>query len=340
MNPSVPPPKQQLNAYQPSPSPLPSAPAKQSAFASYEPSSIVASPSVPSKAESNPNQSKPSPYQYAPYQPPVSINAAARAENAPREQEAKLEASKSASSSEEKSEAASLEDKVLCLTLRLWWFVFLGLMTLLLCLIIGCLATPRWTYQGDGDYEITGGLLVCSNCPGDADGESYASIIKNDDFCDDDLLDGFCETITNLQGAGGVYLAFSLFTIVVLVVWAVFFILQVLKKKFPGPKWVPYLFPGLALVLNFLGIAAWGGASEAKFKDKDKCDVMSLADKEDICATDGPGLALFIFLFLILFSALFAVVYCLAGRKKQEEDPNSPGSSQSLNQAPKDGDRV
>jgi hypothetical protein len=112
--------------------------------------------------------------------------------------------------------------------------------------------------------------------------------------------EGFCEIITNLQGSGGAYLAFSLFTIVVLLVWTIFFVLQILKKKFPGPKWLAYLFPVLALGLNFIANAALVGASEAKFKDK--CDVMSLADKEDICTAD---LALPIFLFLISFRALF-----------------------------------
>lgn len=230
------------------------------------------------------------------------------------------------------------DEKFLCLKIRLWHFIFLGLMAFLLILIIGCLATPRWVYQGDSDTEIIGGLLVCYNCPGDLDGETYASIIKNDDFCDNSNLDGLCDTIKKLQGAGGAYLAFSLFTVVVLLVWTTYFILHILKKNFPGPKWIPYLFPLLSLILNFLAIAAWGGASEAKYRDKDKCDVISTADEEDICATDGPGLALLIFLFLIFYSVLFGIYYFMTTRQKKQEDDDP--NSIALKKSPKHEDRV
>jgi hypothetical protein len=236
-------------------------------------------------------------------------------------------------------EQDNLDDKLLCLKLRLWWFIFLGLMAFLLILIIGCLATPRWVFQGDGDFELQGGLLKCTDCPGDLDGETYKDIIDDDDYCDNQVYDGLCDTIKKLQGAGGAYLAFSIFTIIVLLGWSVFFIFAIFKKKFPGPHWIPYLFPVVTLVLNFLAIASWGGASEAKFKDKDNCDMMSLSDEEDICATDGPGLALFIFLLLILYGGFFSVIHFLNTRRKQGE-ASEPKNSKALNEAPKNDDRV
>lgn len=230
------------------------------------------------------------------------------------------------------------DERLLCMSLKIWLFLFIGLMGFLFILIIGCLATPRWAYQGDSDLELIGGLLVCTDCPGDLDGEKYADIIDDDDYCDSDNFDGLCDVITKLERAGGTYLAFSIFTIIVLLVWTAFLALNIFKKKFPGPAWIPYLFPALALLFNFIAIAAWGGLSEAKFKNKSSCDTFSLSSEEDICATDGPGLALFIFLYLILYGAAFAVFYFLTLRKKTED--KEVDSSKALKEAPKYEDRV
>eukprot|EP00359_Climacostomum_virens_P005332 CAMPEP_0204904138 /NCGR_PEP_ID=MMETSP1397-20131031/4686_1 /ASSEMBLY_ACC=CAM_ASM_000891 /TAXON_ID=49980 /ORGANISM="Climacostomum Climacostomum virens, Strain Stock W-24" /LENGTH=537 /DNA_ID=CAMNT_0052072883 /DNA_START=69 /DNA_END=1682 /DNA_ORIENTATION=- len=310
---------------------------------SYDPSAYPVQANPPSSAQAKlyeanppPAQAQPSPYQYSYAAPGVNHSVKS---DIPLGNSNVGALAIEKKDDDHKSDEPDNDEKFLCLKIKIWLFIFLGLMAFLFILIIGCLATPRWAYQGDDDLEIIGGLLTCSDCPGTLDGETYADIMEDDDYCDNEFFDGLCDTITKLQHAGGAYLAFSIFTIVVLLFWTAFFILNIFKKKIPGPKWLPYLLPALALLLNFLAIASWGGASEAKFKDKDECDVLSLTDDEDICATDGPGLALFIYLYLILYSVLFAVFYFMTSRRKQAEGSDNT-SSKALNEAPKNDDRV
>jgi hypothetical protein len=180
---------------------------------------------------------------------------------------------------------------------KYWTLMLVLLQLLVLAIILATLCTPHWVQQRDNQVSWEGGLLVCSNCPDEYDGDYYRTLADDSDICNDSNLDGTCETFENLRDAGGCYVAFTVISLLCLIAWLVRTSLLWLDRRLP--LIIAVIWPVLTFSIHLLAFILWAGISEAKFEDVDNCDRISLNDKEDICAGDGPGLALFnVFLML------------------------------------------
>jgi hypothetical protein len=180
---------------------------------------------------------------------------------------------------------------------KYWTLMLVLLQLLVLAIILATLSTPHWVQQRDNYASWEGGLLVCYNCPDKYDGDSYTRLADDSDICNDSNLDGACKTFEDLRDAGACYVSFTVISILCLIVWLVRTCLLWTERRLP--LMFAVIWPILTFSIHLLAFILWAGISRAKFEDVDNCDKISLKDKEDICAGDGPGLALFnVFLML------------------------------------------
>lgn len=185
----------------------------------------------------------------------------------------------------------NIEDFIFCMKARYWTLMLVLLELLVFVIILAILSTPHWVKQRDDYRQWEGGLLICTDCPDKYDGDSYATLADDDDICDNSNLDGLCTTFKNLRDAGAVFTAFSVIALFTMTVWFVRTAMLFCGRRFK--LWFSIAWPIMTLFFFILGFIVWAGVSKAKFQDVDNCDKLSTEDREDLCATDGPGLALF-----------------------------------------------
>lgn len=209
-----------------------------------------------------------------------------------------------------------LDDSVLCLRTRFWWFFILSLQCFLLILQTSCLSTPKWVKQGSGSYQWEGGvvtctscdLILCPNCPFDND--AY-NTLKDDGICDTSLeLKSICKAFEDLGSAGSAYFFFEMLAYAFLVVWMVRVVLILFEKACCAKlRFLGYVYPVVPFISHLLGLVIWAGISEAKF-DGDDCDNNEWeGDKPTLCATHGPALAVFTVFVYFITAAVFIFIY-------------------------------
>lgn len=229
--------------------------------------------------------------------------------------------------------AKALDDTLLCLRMRYWWFLSLFNQAFLVILMISCLATPKWVKQGDYAYEWEGGVIACTTCKyltcigcGSFDNELYTSL-KDDGQCSASLIsESFCSAFDDLSAAGGVYFFFEILSLIALFAWMtrVAFLLFA-KDCCSRQRWLGYLYPALALLFHLLGLVIWAGISEAKFDDDCKNDDFD-GSKPTLCATNGPALAVFTVIFYAIAVGIYVFPYVkmMPQSAKKPEEPADP----------------
>jgi len=233
----------------------------------------------------------------------------------------------------------SLDETVLCLRIRYWWFLTLFNQVFLVILLVSCLATPKWVKQGDYGYEWEGGVIACTTCEylrcsgcGSFDNQLYSSL-KDDGQCGASLVaESFCSAFEDLSAAGGVYFFFEIFSFLALFAWIVRVVFLLYGKDCcTRMRWLGFLYPGLALLFHFLGLIIWAGISEAKFDGDCQNDQFD-GSKPTLCATNGPALAVFTVVFYAIAVGLFAFSLVKSGPSSPQkaEEPAVPPPASDL----------
>mmetsp|Transcript_16034 Transcript_16034/g.29380 ORF Transcript_16034/g.29380 Transcript_16034/m.29380 type:complete len:255 (+) Transcript_16034:1087-1851(+) len=204
---------------------------------------------------------------------------------------------------------------ILCLKVKYWALLLVALQFFSLIIMLASLCTPHWVKQRDDYREWEGGLLVCSDCPDKYDGDTYADIADNDDVCDESSLDGMCSTIEELRDAGSAFAGFTIIAITFLIVWFGRTAMLLCKRRFR--LLCALAWPILTFLFFLTGFIVWTAVSKAKFEDVDNCDKLSSEHREDVCATDGPGLALFNVFLLLGLGGVDVAMYTAMSLKSQ-----------------------
>jgi hypothetical protein len=76
-----------------------------------------------------------------------------------------------------------------------------------------------------------------------------------------------------------------------------------------GHPLLTYSFPFAALLSHLLGICLWFGISEARFDGSCDNDDIEAGDRLDLCATDGPILAIVQVIVQLIAALWFTLVY-------------------------------
>ena len=225
-----------------------------------------------------------------------------------------------------------LDDPILCLKVRFWWFVVLAMQSFLYILMISCLATPKWVKHGKSSTQWEGGVVTCTSCDliacigcgGGFDNDAYNSL-KNSGSCDfSTVTKSFCSAFKDLGSAGSAYFFFEMLSLLFLTIWLVSVVFLLLEKGCCAKiRVLGYVYPVIAFLSHLLGILIWAGISEAKFDGS--CDP-NLADydggKPNLCATHGPALAVVtIFAYLIVVSVYFFAFVKSAPAKLTKDPP-------------------
>jgi len=140
--------------------------------------------------------------------------------------------------------------------------------------------------------------------------------LEDSDWCDSDELevrianDAFCDQMEDSRDGGAVYIVFGLFCLMIYIIWALLLLLEIFAK--PLPAFLGYLPPALIWFFWIFAFIVGSAITDVKFRDD--CDHASWPIDEDICAGEGPALALFIFLITTL---LFPVYFFLWWKKGQ-----------------------
>lgn len=86
-----------------------------------------------------------------------------------------------------------------------------------------------------------------------------------------------------------------------------------MNNKDHGPKWIPYVFAGLALLFHTLATALWFGTMDAKWED-DCDDFVSSDERPDVCVEQAPKVAVAAVICLLVTVVIFVVAYCCYGQ--------------------------
>ena len=232
-----------------------------------------------------------------------------------------------------------LDDPILCLRTRFWWFLILSLQSFLLILQTSCLSTPKWIKQGSGSYQWEGGVVTCTTCDlllfctacDGFDNEDYNSL-QDSGSCDQSSAHkSLCSAFEDLASAGAAYFFFEMLAYAFLIVWMVKVILMLLEKPCCEKlRFLGYVYSVLPFISHLLGLVIWAGISEAKF-DADDCDSTELdGSKPTLCATHGPALAVFTVFVYAISVGVFIFAYVKSAPTALNKEPKEKGAGERI----------
>jgi ABC-type sugar transport system permease subunit len=220
-----------------------------------------------------------------------------------------------------------------CCRTKFWlWGVF-GLIILELILLIVTLAVDEWVKQGDTDeaYEWIGSIDKVIKVDSDFDelpeeiedweGDTYTSIATTDE-CDffsssysrsgsgsstsvssDD--NEICKQFEKLRDASGVYIAFSVFAMIFLLIAGIFIAISAQQKVTTGHGYsvVIIIMLALSIAAHVIAFAVWHGLVDPKMSGN--CEDLTTPDsKESVCAGTGTQLTVVDFVLHLLAGIL------------------------------------
>ena len=210
---------------------------------------------------------------------------------------------------------------ILCMRAKFYWWIYLVLLGIIFIFMIGTLGAPKWAWQETDDDDAWHGSLtkITKSDFDPIDEDPYDDILDDGDTCDNDLFEDifedYCDQIQILLDAGAAFITFELITMIFMILWALLLLLEICGK--PLPVFLGYVPPVVTFFFHFLGFVCWAGITEVKFEDG--CDEITGTDKEDMCAGEGPALALFLFFVLLFVNAIFVVLWIMKGRGQPAE---------------------
>ena len=167
---------------------------------------------------------------------------------------------------------------------------------------------------------LTGTLLTYDNWGGFED-TGYDCI--SEPVCTTDIDQGACETFRAIKRSTQAYLFFIVAVFFAWAVWADGWLMLVLRRNYSIPAFYLVL-AHLTWFLQLTGMVVFFGVSEANFVTT--CTDRNQVDKWDICAGDGPALAVAGTLVLFVAGLLFTFVFL--GRNKVKGPPENEGEEE------------
>ena len=222
--------------------------------------------------------------------------------------------------------------------LRHWWIVLLLLQLLVIAVMSGCLATHSWVRQGSHEFKWEGGLLKCYHCIGSWDNQYYHDIVAEVCHQDGEVYDSWCDQFRDLRYAGRTFLSLDIFCLALLVLWTGKTIAILNSRNFLR-DWVFPLFGVLICMCHIAAVIQWHSVSMAFFYG----DCYHLSDGQDranLCALDGPMLAVALCVMLPILTGLWVAVKAKAApprlhlpEQEEEEKPKEVVDPEQVNLA-------
>lgn len=202
------------------------------------------------------------------------------------------------------------------ISLRGWYLGMLIFIIILLCIMIGSMSTPRWSYQGENEFKWRSGILKCGGCQGKWENKYLQEILEDSE---DNDIKGWENTMKRLYKGGVIYIVLESFSVLMGCFWAGL-MAWLLKEKKLARECILYWVVGLTILFHSAAISGWFGASGAGFNSDCK-KVPNYSDKDlDLCASDGPILAILIEVCLIVLGILFLIIFI---NRKNSVNPSS-----------------
>jgi hypothetical protein len=157
---------------------------------------------------------------------------------------------------------------------------------------VATLAAPKWSRLfEDTPAEVTIGLFTCEDCYGDYDDIATVYCFETE-ICDENPGSGACKNFHDLVYGGQIYLTGTIVSWIFGLMVFERLIYQMAGKGANHPG-VFYLAAFGQHAFQVIATAVWFDFSEAEFDaDCDESPDFGEDDKYDICALDGPVLAI------------------------------------------------
>ncbi|OMJ85460.1 hypothetical protein SteCoe_13220 [Stentor coeruleus] len=172
---------------------------------------------------------------------------------------------------------------------KIWAYIVFALLGLSYILIMASTTTNLWISK----VSRRGGLLRCENCD-DVDDLGWQCLSGRE--CEIDSESADCDLYHSLSKGSQSYLILQGITVIFLILFAQSLTASIKGRKYGLPI-LNFIYPIAAMFCNMLATAVWFGITEAKFSD---CD---------LCAENGPGLAVASQFFTIPMAGIFTVIY-------------------------------
>lgn len=196
--------------------------------------------------------------------------------------------------------------KSCCLSISTWKKGFIWLKILAFLFMLGSIFTPYWVKQGENSSYWTGSLLTCGGCDGMFENLPYSEITT---ICEDNNLNGFYKTFSNLRVSGIVYI---LFESVALLFQSIFIIFDLNFLKICTRKNTGIWLVGSSFFIHLIGTISWFLLTKAWFFEN--CEKSSgYGSEEKLCATYGPIIMITIVCMLGLLIPLHLCIGSLEG---------------------------
>lgn len=208
------------------------------------------------------------------------------------------------------------------------WRVRLSLSLLLailgvFVLALASISVSAWVTLGHDNFTITGGLLNCTDCPGDLQGKWYRDAV-NSNLCSPvkEGMEGLCELLADLGLAGVLFIVGQVVAIMGLGAWFGLIIAKILKVY--HRNWALISVSGAVVCLQSSSLIIWITVSKAVYSD---CTNLQFDNKRpQVCISTGPSLALT----AALLSPLIFAVMIFAWYRCPLKQPSSDVSTTAI----------
>ena len=211
----------------------------------------------------------------------------------------------------------SLDKVVWRVHMRHWWLAVLFLQLFLMALMSGCLATHRWVRQGTNEFKWEGGLLKCHHCLGTWDDQYYHDIVAQVCHQEGSVYNSWCNQFSDLRYAGRAFLAVDIFCLAVLLLWTGKTVAILNGRNFLR-DWVFTVLGLFACCCHIAVVIQWHVVTMSFFYG----DCYHLSDGQDranLCALDGPMLAVALCVLLPLLTLLWVALKAKSAPPRLEE---------------------
>lgn len=215
------------------------------------------------------------------------------------------------------------EIKIWRLTYRTWWYIFYGLQALLAILIVGMLSSPRWIFS-NSDFIVNttiydtstnrifeaikfkGGIIRCKSGCTDSFGNLSSDWCAFYDNLDEQDVESLCKMFTGLYIGGAMCVLFELIGLIALIVWFSTMACYIGRIK---SLMVSFCCSTCVCISHYIAIIIWLGITGASYND-DCSGIPNDGERVPLCASDGPGLGLFLLLFIPVVVGLYIFIGC------------------------------
>ena len=177
--------------------------------------------------------------------------------------------------------------------------------------MLGSFGTSNWVVYGSGSDEWKGGLLSVTDGP-----EEWIEVEYKDMEASCDELPVKCDIFEDLRSSGVVFCFFDVIAYVFTLAWMLKVASIILQKQFLE-RVSAIIWPIVGLGFHIMAQILWSGVSKAKISGS--CDDIY---SDEICASTGPALVLFVTCIYILTFIFFLLFHIKRFKEEPVEDDN------------------